>query len=611
MKQLLPLLLLLICSTLLAQIKTIAPKPAVTKFIGTIQPLQLNKFKAKLMAIDCNCNEQAFNYDHLWNTKQKLNQQKFNPAAKKATASLDITSTNNTQVVAPTIGRNFDAGSYGCPPDNAIAISNSGDIISIYNSNLTITNENGTTNNTITLINFFSNSTISNILCDPKVIYDPNADRFIVEAQTCDRNNLIPSGVLIAFSQTNDPNGLWNLYQITNNNYLFDYPKMAITQSRLILTGNLFDASGTFQQSIIYSISTSDGYSNVSQLNTLSWNAPEYRVVPAKFANLPNSDNIYLITTPNTTNLHIYNINNGSLFDDGYVSVNFPQPPADAAEMGTSLLLNTGSSAIQDAVCQNQMLHVVHCVGDANNYSEIRYYRIIVNGNVPTLTNTSDISYTTVKDYCYPAIHSFSNSSFDQSVYISFSAAGPSAYPEIRGKFFDGALNTFSSDLIRQGDGAVLNCADPQHNNNQRWGDYSGIAKKYSATTPTLWVAGCYGNSSGDWNTYVAEIINTNPDVNLNSGAKPLSMQPQTLHVYPNPAINSCKIEFEKEDISAIQVDLFDLLGKKIDHIFTGQNAQGKNLLQFSTTDINNGVYLITISSSNKIIYNEKIVVNH
>ena len=107
--------------------------------------------------------------------------------------------------------------------DNSVAISNGGKIISVANNSIEFYNTNGAMTYTNTIDAFFNDPTITNV-CDPVVIYDSGADKFIFFAQECSGNSS-NSHILICFSQTNDPNGNWWNYKLNgdpaNNNTWF------------------------------------------------------------------------------------------------------------------------------------------------------------------------------------------------------------------------------------------------------------------------------------------------------------------------------------------------------------------------------------------------------
>ena len=166
-----------------------------------------------------------------------------------------------TSVNAPTVSTNFsgvnNGGSY-TPLDNTIAISNGGIIVAMVNSNISYYTSTGTSTYTHDVYSLINDATLTNSLCDPKIIYDNVADRFIFYVQVCDEV-VTHSKIVLGFSKTNNPSGGWWIYKFTGNplgdNSWFDYPKLGLSTDEVFVTGNLFHGtSNSFNQSVIYQI---------------------------------------------------------------------------------------------------------------------------------------------------------------------------------------------------------------------------------------------------------------------------------------------------------------------------------------------------------------------
>jgi hypothetical protein len=72
-------------------------------------------------------------------------------------------------------------------------------------------------------------------------MYDPKADKFVLMCPVGFVDST--SKIIVGFSQTNDPNGNWNLYTLPgnplNNNLWSDYPMISMTEKELFLSINL------------------------------------------------------------------------------------------------------------------------------------------------------------------------------------------------------------------------------------------------------------------------------------------------------------------------------------------------------------------------------------
>ncbi|MEM7040751.1 MAG: hypothetical protein AAF570_27565, partial [Bacteroidota bacterium] len=171
--------------------------------------------------------------------------------------------TGSAPAAAPIIGRNFEGNLAGnsVPNDNSMAISNGGKIMSCINTNILGYDLNEDTiqfNESLAAWAF--PLLISGSKFDPKVVYDPVEDRFILVV--LNGSTPLVSRIIIGFSQTNDPEGDWNLYSVSGDpvqdSTWSDYPAISITEGELFITVNQIIPGEPWQtgfaQSIIWQI---------------------------------------------------------------------------------------------------------------------------------------------------------------------------------------------------------------------------------------------------------------------------------------------------------------------------------------------------------------------
>lgn len=189
----------------------------------------------------------------------------------------------------PTIGASFEGNWFDqtTPPDNSMAISNGGYIVSVTNSHVEYFNTSGTRLFTSSFDDFFGDPTFTAMLYDPSVIYDSQADRFFMVV--LHGSNSAISKVIVCFSKSNNPQDGWWYYKLTGDplgaNNWFDYPKIGFSTNEVYVTGNLFTNNDQFSQSVIYQITKSGGYAG-NNLNWQYWyNISEtpFTIVPASF----------------------------------------------------------------------------------------------------------------------------------------------------------------------------------------------------------------------------------------------------------------------------------------------------------------------------------------
>lgn len=484
-----------------------------------------------------------------------------------------------------------------CPNDNTIAISKAGRVISMMNDYVGIYSSQGSKINTYTLGTFFK-GLLDNSLCDPKVEYDPEADRFFMYIQEC---NSDPQYIAFGFSQTNNPNGNWHIYVFDSDalgdGSWTDYPKVAINESEVYVSVNLFGrgASGTYKQSVMYQLNKTQGYSGQT-MNYKIWTGFQPgTILPIRSgANGLYGPGIYAVQgrAGGTDHFYFYDIT-GALNDPNSrllttkVTTDPYEPSGNAYQLGTTVRLDIGDCRFQDGYYQNGMIHFVFAADD-QGYSGIRYHRLDptkLNGNNYDLVSSSDL-----RDYVYPAISPFGKVN-DQTSIVHFSSSGENHYPDMRAKLY---FNDFTSDpsrRIKVGTGSQYSCYSSSKNS-ARWGDYNGIARHYGKTNPTVWVAGSVGNDiNGKWRTYIAEIISVTTQTNE-------SEKNFKLEVFPNPTSDRYSVILNSDIKEFVKFKLHDIRGKLIAELYEGLLIPGENKFSFSTSQLNNGVYFLIIESN-------------
>ena len=169
-----------------------------------------------LSEVDDKYNTQVFNLEM---PSPDANAEKIKlRSAKRRSAELfprqrTATSNKTTAAQQPIIEISFKADSIpgGIPPDNYMAVSVQDKSVAVMNSTIVV--QNGQTGQMLYRkgLKLFSAgaqlNTFNDYRYDPKVIYDPEADRYIcVMLNSTDDLNYI----VVGFSKTNDPAALWN-----------------------------------------------------------------------------------------------------------------------------------------------------------------------------------------------------------------------------------------------------------------------------------------------------------------------------------------------------------------------------------------------------------------
>jgi hypothetical protein len=532
---------------------------------------------------------------------------------------------NSPTGIEPYVNFSFQGNpSSGCPNDNTLAISNAGMIVSCVNSNICIYNSASVLQRSISLYdfyNYFTGFSLPSSICDPKVIYDPVADRFILFSQVCDQI-AANSKILIAFSQTNNPNNGWWLYWFSgnplNDRSWFDYPRMGLSNNELYVTGNLYreqSAGGGYNQSIIYQINKNDGYNGVSIRNQYRYNIPgqPFTILPlSKGQAGAYRQGCYFVATQsggggNTIKFYDLtdDLTNTTARLNYYSIPTYPyQVSANARQLGNSQLLDVGDCRMMDGFYHNGVAHYTFTV-DSAGWSSIRYYRMPISTlAVPYFQS----SYAGTFDYSYPALASFTTSATDQSALLVFLSSGASTYATIRAKSFDNNWNTQESIIVKTGLNYVNRCFDNNRNAN-RWGDYTGISRSHSTIVPRIWLGASFANANNAWGTWIAEIGSRQNSVPTNEVVKDLN----AVSVYPNPvAQERVSVSFSTTTAQLLQFRLLSIDGRWLNDIEKKEVLAGTHNFSFNVGHLPNGNYILSIvNKENQVLHNGKIQISH
>lgn len=514
----------------------------------------------------------------------------------------------------PALGTNFAGNVFGglTPPDNSMAISNGGYIVTVVNTNLEYFDMSGNNLYSSSFTNFFNDPELNGMLYDPVVLYDSGSDRFFMVILSTTTS--ATSKVVCCFSKTNNPNDGWWYYKLTGNplgnGCWFDYPRIGVSNNEVYVTGNLFLDNDTYNQSVIYQMTKAPGYAGGS-LNWQYWynitNQP-FTMVPASWGLQGNyGPGVYLVSTlENGTSdkINLYDITDdmtGSPTINAYqVDASFDNA-GNALQNGSSVVLNTDDTRVFSAFYLGGILQFVFHSNRSNNYNGVNYNRLTISPLSNWNVNFGADGY----DYCYPSVASFGSGQGDKSALVTFSRSGSSIFPETRAVYFDDAGNNSSSTLIKAGETYV---DVYQSSGITRWGDYTGVCTKKNSNPPEAWLSGSYGAMQAGQhalNTWIAQI--KWETTGIPGGNNTVSVPAR---VFPNPTSDLFKLEFSMEESAVVEISLFDPSGRMVKLLLKDRADEGKNLFSFNKGVLGNGVYFLQVKSANKIIANEKVVID-
>ncbi len=440
----------------------------------------------------------------------------------------------------------------GIPNDNTLSVSNGGILMAAVNSAVYAHDLNGDSlmypfgglalsviaNSGRSLDNFF----------DPKLLYDPDYDRFIL---TFLANNTPALNYLIfAFSVSNNPLDGWHVYFLPgnplDNNRWTDYPAFMVTKNELIYTANLIVPGVSWQVgfdgSMIWQIDKHAGFAGADSLPTKLWHGVEHngRLV----RNLhPVADKegiaeeVYLLSNRN------FDIENDTFFVvklEGEIndteskldvkavvsstkyglSPNGRQENYDPNDPTTGLDIN--DSRVLGAFLDREKIQFVHnCINPATGYAGV-YHGFVRNaaGN-PTITG--NIIGHPDRDLGYPNIAWMGQQAGQAQAIIGFNHTSVTDYAGVSAIYFSND-STYSEivELIA-GENYVNRINGPY----DRWGDYFGIQRRYNEVN-TVFTAGFFGLQTRASGTWISKL--SSPDTSK-----------ITLDLFPKGSATLCK----------------------------------------------------------------------
>lgn len=512
-----------------------------------------------------------------------------------------------TAAKAPVVVMSFVAdSSSGIPPDNDMAISKANKAVNVMNSNIATLDGGVGTMIKRSSLKAFSfavglEHALNDYRYDPKVVYDPDADRFIcVMLNSTNRNNFI----VIGFSLSNDPLGKWSFYKFPgdykNDTTWFDYPAISITKDEIFLTGNKIKDNVSWQlgfsETVIYQINKQNGYDSAATLNYKIWDGiqhegrPIRNLFPVKAGWLPESNEQYFLSNRNfdVQNDTIFLVKvPGTIANGGNLSVQVLKSPVsygvppNGRQPDTGYVLATNDGRVLGAYCINDEIQFVSTsVHPVSGSSAVFHGKITNYKTSPAITHTAFLSVDTL-DYGYPNISFTGNNwGLNQSM-ITFNYTGPSDFPGLGAMMYDGLQY---SDLVKvkTGDGHIQRLGGKE----QRWGDYTGSQVDFNSLG-SVWIVGIYGRSDKHYGIRMAK---------LNSpvlGVVQVKEKAPDNQLFPNPVNTYVSYNFSLADESAVTFAIYNIDGKLVDKLITKKCKQGSNLIQFNTASLPAGTYIL------------------
>ncbi len=549
-----------------------------------------------------------------------LRQRKLEAQTKTPVNPNSITFQNRGSIPTPDILASFSGNNIitGTPLDNHLAVNSTEQVVSTINTHMLVTNNVGFWQGSYKLEDFFSSLGGSNIYFDPRVIYDPQQDRFIlvlIQGNSCN-----VSRIVLAFSQTNNPKGAWNLYSldgcIHDDGTFADYPMIAITDDEFFLTYNEVNADSSWQTGFsgtqIHQINKMNGY-NGETLNRKVWTDITYNgrllrnICPVRNADetLPSglyflSDRNFDLTNDTVFLLHLtgHQDDPNAALDMNYRVLDHPYGvPPYAVQPKDSL--DTNDSRILDAFSVDGHIQWVSNTMDFNSGRSAVFHGMLTIDDLSLTAIGNVISHPT--DYLgYPGIAWTGSLPGEQDAIIVVSHCSPTRNPGGSAFYSDG-LGEYSEFVsIIEGQRAI----DMLSGSIERWGDYIGIQRLYHQPG-SVWISCSYGRPGNVNEAWIAKLARQEGSVATHDHSK----EKINMVTYPNPTDDYVQIDIDNTEGKRFNIILYDASGRPIQALYDGPaNYPGKANINFSTHALPAGQYVVKVMVDGVLLAAKSIV---
>jgi hypothetical protein len=535
----------------------------------------------------------------------------------------NISSTNRSGINPPGVMKNFIGNPYNSrvPNDNDLAISNAGQLISVINSTIYIYDINAdSVLRTFTLDAFAQPLGLPHSKYDPKVVYDPLADKFVMVFL----NGFLDSTsrIIVAFSQTNNAAGNWNVYALPgnplNNATWSDYPVIGISSHELFIGINTFTNGSSnnsgFTESCFWQVKLADGY-NGNTLTSAYYNnlkpAPTqydalFNICPVMGGSTSYGPDMYLLSNRNLMAesdtffvIHVSDTlpNAVITMDTVVASVKYFMPPTARQPNGHTF--DTNDSRILAAFIQNDTIQFVQSCLDTASGNAAVYHGFI--SNLSSQKQIDALILADTLDLGFPNISYVGNGAGDNRAIINVNHSSATVNSGWSAYNYDGN-GTYSARRQVKAGNTFVNILSGIY---ERWGDYSGSQRKYNENG-VVWAVGSYGNQVGGSRrnaTWIAELTLDGSSLSVKNEINSGKMQ-----VFPVPANEIIHTQFNLEKSKYLQFNIYDMQGKLVKQLLREYVKEGDNQFSFSISSLSIGMYIFKIESENEFIFQQKII---
>ena len=586
-------------------------------YVGTFDPSAAQGVISQIYSTAAPSPDGESYKSHLMEVKKAQNWRKFPQSSQSF-------KTNST--VAPSMGIRESIYRYtptgmpfpvtaGIPNDNAMAISKDGILVAAINSNFwayDIHKEElalPTVTGLYSLQQIASGSVTENYY-DPKLIYDPTMDRFVLVFLK--DNDAANSKIIVCFSSSSDPADPWYVYRLDgnplNNNRWTDFPAIALSETGLVITGNLIIPGVSWQVgfdgSVIWHLDKTAGFAGgdvgATVYTQIKHNGKLVRNLHPIRGHDNISDRLQFLSNRNfddqNDTIFFVTLEEGStdttIQVDALVS-NMPYGvPPNGKQADTDLTdptsgLQTNDGRVLGAIQKDDWIQFVSTTAHGNGPTAGIYHGFIdLSGSDPKVTGR--VFWDDERDYGYPNIAWTGVHTSQIQCLIGYNFTSVQDNPGV-GAVQLGNDTTFSDPID------IINgtCYVDRHSDGyERWGDYFAIQPMFDQSgniVPSeIWLSGYYGDGPNQNRTVVAQVFGNDTTVTLHAdGGK----------VYPVPAADGTMVhvEFNLDTDQFVQGHLYFSNGQYVQALAGKNIPAGPAEIMVDLASLAQGTYILKL----------------
>jgi hypothetical protein len=509
------------------------------------------------------------------------------PSPRRGTSEIDsaIPSTGTTMpelsAQSPNVAASFLALSDNnttIPPDTQGTVGPNHLMVTL-NSQVRIQSKNGAILSTVSMSTFWASMNVGEAF-DPRIVYDPYANRWIFSAGADPQ--IASASILVGVSQTWDPTGKWNLYKIkadAGGTLWADFPTLGFNAKWIVVQANMFaNAADSYSQSNIWALDKANLYAGGSGTYTRLQSTAGFTQYPAvTYDNTIATEYLLELWNGSIGQLRLSKITGSVGSEVLTTGIAFPATGAIwqenagvtnfAPQLGSASKIDLDDARILNCVYRNGAVWAAQTIylpgAGTPTRSAAQWWQIdTAPANLGRVLQRGRIDDSTANfDFAYPSIAV--NKKGDAM--IGYSRFGASQYASANYALHAAAdaAGTNQGDTVLKAGEAPYFKDFGTHDN--RWGDYSNTAVD-PANDTDLWTIQEYASFSSNWGTWWGQLAlaSSSPTPTITPSPTPSPTRTATMTPTPSPTPTATNTPTPSPTPTALRIGASSLPDGKI-----------------------------------------------